>query len=78
MGPLILSKYERVQLIAARVEQLLGGAPPTVDDPCDNDTVRVAELEVDRRTIPIRVARHLPNGKVQVLSLDQFIPDATR
>lgn len=70
---LYLSKYEVVQIIAARVEQLLHGAAPLVPaDECGGDLEVVAERELARRLLPIRVARRLPNGKVAVHSLNQF------
>ena len=71
--PLVLSKYERVQIIAARVEQLLAGAPPLIDDVQGEDVKRIAETEIARRVLPMRVARALPNNKVRVHDLRDFI-----
>ena len=70
---LVLSKYERVQIVASRVEQLLAGAPRLIDDSDVDDVVTIAEREIGRRMLPIRVARRLPNGKVRVHDLREFI-----
>lgn len=73
-----LSKYEKVQIVAARVEQLLHGAAPLVPpDECGGDLEAVAELELERRLLPVRVARRLPNGKVSVHALDQLAAPAS-
>lgn len=75
--PLVLSKYERVQIIAARVEQLLAGAPPLVDEDAreraSGDVQKIAELEIALRVLPMRIARALPNNKVRIHDLRDFI-----
>lgn len=70
--PLVLSKYERVQVLASRVEELLAGAPRLVDIETD-DITAIAEEEIARRLLPMRVARALPNSKVRVHDLRDFI-----
>lgn len=72
MSP-VLSKYERVQIVASRVEQLLAGAPRMIDDDDTDDVVEIAEREIGRRLLPVRVARRLPNGKVRIHDLREFI-----
>ena len=75
---LVLSKYERVQITAARVEQLLAGAPKLVTDLDSDDVVRIAEEEIARRVLPVRVSRTLPNNKVRIYDLRDFIdPSST-
>lgn len=73
MAALVLSKYEHVLIVAARVEQLLAGAPRMVDDADTQDVVDIAEREIARRVLPIRIARRLPNGKVRVYDLHAFM-----
>lgn len=73
----VLSKYERVQLVAGRVEQLLAGAPRLIDDLDTDDVTAIAEEEIARRILPVRIARILPNNKKRILDLRDFIdPDA--
>lgn len=76
-APLVLSKYERVQIVASRVEQLLAGAPRLVDDIDTDDVTKIAEEEIARRVLPIRVARSLPNNKVRIHDLRDFIDPAS-
>ena len=76
-APLVLSKYERVQIVASRVEQLLAGAPRLVDDVDTDDVTKIAEEEIARRVLPIRVARSLPNNKVRIHDLRDFIDPAS-
>lgn len=70
---LVLSKYERVQIVAARVEQLLDGAPRLVEGTEGMEIEDIAELEVSKRVLPLRIARTLPNGKRRVFDLADFI-----
>lgn len=71
--PLVLSKYERVQILAARVEQLLAGAPPLVDDAGGRDVRDIAEEEIRLRLLPMRIARRLPDNKMRVYDLKAFV-----
>ena len=75
-APLVLSKYERVQILASRVEQLLAGAPKLVDIDTD-DVQRIAEEEIARRALPLVVARSLPNNKKRLYDLRDFIDPAS-
>lgn len=59
-----LSKFERVQLIAARVEQLASGADTLLpmgaqDVPLET----IAERELDRGMLPFLIGRHMPDGR---------------
>ena len=71
-----MSKYERVQILASRVEQLLAGAPKLVDIDTD-DVQRIAEEEIARRALPLVVARSLPNNKKRLYDLRDFIDPAS-
>lgn len=71
MDTIVLSKYESVQILAARVEQLLNGAPRLIDDDTD-DLYAVAEAEIALGVLPIKVGRRLPNGRIMVCRLADF------
>jgi DNA-directed RNA polymerase subunit K/omega len=72
MSQPVLSKYERVAIIAARVEQLLGGAPPMIEG-ADRGAEETAEEELRRGLLVLRIARKHPNGQVRVYDIKSFI-----
>ena len=74
---LVLSKYERVQIVAGRVEQLLAGAPKLISDEGITDVEVIAEQEVERRLLPLRIARTMPNGKRRIYDLADFLDPAS-
>ena len=56
-----LTKYERVQLIGARMEQLARGAPPCVEAG-ERNVREIAEKELRNGVLPLMLRRKLPNG----------------
>lgn len=67
-----LTKFERVQIVGMRMEQIARGAPPTVEVK-DGWTVRdVVLAEIENKSIPIKVKRTLPNGKIETYSVDEL------
>lgn len=79
MSALVLSKYERVQVIAARVEQLLAGAPTVLSEAEASratDIEDIAERELAKRVLPVRISRTLETGKRRIYDIRDFIdPD---
>ena len=74
--PLVLSKYERVKLIATRTEQLLNGAPCLLNNEEEQKMTRVseiAEMEFVNGLLPMSVARKLETGKVRIYDLKAFM-----
>lgn len=70
----ILTKYERACLIGERVMQLGDGAEPSTDVGGETDSIRIAEMELRARTLPLRIRRFLPDGTHEDWSLaDMFI-----
>ena len=55
-SPPRLSKYERVQVLAARVQQLNGGAPAAVAWTEGESTYDIALREMERGHMPIVVS----------------------
>lgn len=58
-----MTRYERSRIIGARALQISMGAPilirvnPTILDP-----IRIAELELEKRALPMTIRRKLPSG----------------
>lgn len=74
--PLVLSKFERVNLIATRMEQLLSGAPSTLTceqaRKCSN-VEEIAEKEFSLGVFPMGVARKVESHKYKIYDLQAFI-----
>ena len=74
--PLVLSKYERVKVIATRTEQLLNGAPCLLSDEGVKEFTHVSEIaerEFVDGLLPLSVARKLESGKVRIYDLKSFM-----
>ena len=71
----ILTKYEKVQLIGTRAEQLRRGAIPTIkiDTEKEFDPRAIAYEELMQRKIPLGIVRTLPNGKTETWKIDDMI-----
>ena len=52
-----LTKYELARIIGARALQLASGAPPLVKPRQDMGFINVAELELDKKVLPLSVMR---------------------
>lgn len=77
--PLVLSKFERVNLIALRSEQLFNGAPSVLPSNEASKCVKVtdiAEREFALGLLPMGVARKVDNHKVEIHDLSEFINPA--
>lgn len=76
-GLLLLSKYERARLVAARVKELEDNAPPAADDTAAGESLfAIALREVDCRLLPdFSVRRHFPAGRTHTLCLSHFPVD---
>lgn len=74
--PLVLSKFERVNLIALRSEQLFNGAPSTLPPheaaKCAKVT-EIAEREFALGSLPMGIARKIDNNKFRIYDLSSFI-----
>jgi DNA-directed RNA polymerase I, II, and III subunit RPABC2 len=66
IGPPKLTRFEKARIVGARALQLSLGAPPLVVVTNDiNDSIRLAEFELEHKALPISVRRILPDGKYQ-------------
>ncbi|KAK2941868.1 putative DNA-directed RNA polymerases I, II, and III subunit RPABC2 [Blattamonas nauphoetae] len=67
-----LTKYERTRLLGARALQISKNAPLTVHPGEETDPLLIADLELEARSIPLMVRRHLPDGSFEDWSLDEL------
>jgi len=68
-APRRLTKYERIQVIGMRAEQLARGAQSFVDATDGADPYELAERELNARRLPFVVVRSQPDGKPEYLKL---------
>ncbi|MFX1473865.1 MAG: DNA-directed RNA polymerase subunit K [Promethearchaeota archaeon] len=63
IGSQRMTRYERSRIVGARALQVSMGAPILIRiDPTILDPIRIAELELQKRVLPITVRRKLPSG----------------
>ena len=62
-----LTRFERARIISARALQLSLGAPQLIESPKTTDVYILAEMEFDKKVLPISVLRTYPNGEIKRL-----------
>jgi len=70
-----LTKYEMVRILGERTKQLTLGAKPLVKNYKTLPYDKIAEEELKLNMIPFKIKRSLPNGKVEIWSLDELDKD---
>ena len=68
----ILSKYERTRVVGERAIQISMGAPPLVEVGKLENPVDIAEKELREKKIPYIIKRVLPNGLIELWSVDEL------
>lgn len=70
IGPPHLTKYERARIIGARALQVSMSAPILLGETPDiKDPIKIAEMELQNKLLPITVRRKLPDGKYEDIPL---------
>lgn len=67
-----LTKYEMVRILGERTKQLTMGAKPLVKNIEGLSYDFIAEEELKLNMIPFKIKRPLPNGKVEIWTLDEL------
>jgi DNA-directed RNA polymerase I, II, and III subunit RPABC2 len=73
----VITKYELVKVLSARVQQLADGAPSTLppdhaSDPVYGNLLDVAVAELEEGKLPMMLPRELPDGTRELWRLDQL------
>ena len=68
----ILSKYERTRVVGERAIQISMGAPPLVEVGNLENPVDIAEKELREKKVPYIIKRVLPNGLIELWSVDEL------
>ncbi len=68
-----ITRYERSRIVGARALQISMGAPILIRiDPTVLDPIRIAELELEKRQLPITIRRKLPSGRFVDVALSDL------
>jgi len=67
-----LTKYEMVRILGERTKQLTMGAKPLIKNIDNLPYDIIAEEELKLNMIPFKIKRPLPNGKVDIWTLDEL------
>jgi DNA-directed RNA polymerase I, II, and III subunit RPABC2 len=68
-----LSKYERARVLGMRAKQINSGGDPFIDVPTHIiDGHVIAEMELEKKSIPFIIMRPMPNGKKEYWKLSDL------
>ncbi|MHA2314608.1 MAG: DNA-directed RNA polymerase subunit K [Candidatus Hermodarchaeia archaeon] len=70
IGPKRMTRYEKSRVVGARALQISMGAPILIRIGSDlHDPIRIAEVELEKRVLPITIRRKLPSGVFEDIAL---------
>ena len=70
-----LTIYEKVNLIATRAKQISLGAKVNIKNTTGLNPIKIAELELEHKVIPMKIKRILPNNKIEIWKLSELEVD---
>jgi len=74
IGPKRMTRYERSRVVGARALQISMGAPILIRmDPSIHDPIRIAEIELQKRLLPITIRRKLPSMAYEDVALSDLL-----
>ena len=74
VGPIFLTRYEKARIVGARALQISFGAPILVNKPTDMiDPIKIAQLELKAKILPLTIVRDNPNGETQDIPINELI-----
>lgn len=74
IGPKRITRYEKSRVVGARALQISMGAPILIRiEPTLHDPIRIAELELEKRVLPLTIRRKLPSGAFEDVALIDLI-----
>ena len=74
IGPIFLTRYEKARIVGARALQISFGAPILVEKPRNMiDPIKIAQIELKSRILPLTIRRELPDGRFQDIPINKLI-----
>lgn len=74
IGPIFLTRYEKARIVGARALQISFGAPILVEKPKNMiDPIKIAQLELRLKILPLTIRRENPNGEYQDIPINKLI-----
>lgn len=70
-----MTKYEKARVLGTRALQISMNAPLMIDPGNETDPLRIAQMELRERLIPIIIRRYLPSGDYEDWSIAELIVD---
>lgn len=67
-----LTKYEKTRLLGTRALQISMNAKSTLDNINETDSLKIAEMELYQKKIPLMIQRFLPNGDIEYWKIDEM------
>ncbi|ARF08924.1 DNA-directed RNA polymerase subunit 6 [Catovirus CTV1] len=68
----VMTKYERVRILAERSKQLMLGAKPMLKNTDNIHPKDIARLELEMKVIPYKIHRERPDGKVEEWKINEL------
>jgi DNA-directed RNA polymerase I, II, and III subunit RPABC2 len=68
-----MTKYERARVLGTRALQISLNAPVLVEIGNETDPLKIAQMELRERKIPIIVRRFLPDGSFEDWPINQLL-----
>jgi|SRR3990172_6326002 len=74
----LLNKYEKARIIGVRAQQIASGAQPLVKIGSERDPIKIAEMELEQKVLPMLLRRFIPgrdphNQAYEIVSPNQLI-----
>ena len=74
IGTIFLTRYEKARIVGARALQISFGAPILVEKPKNMiDPIKIAQVELKSRILPLTIRRELPVGEYQDIPIEKLI-----
>ena len=69
----VLTKYEKTRLLGTRALQIAMNAKILIDPKGETDPLKIAEMELEQRRIPLKVRRELPDGTIEIYKIEELL-----